>query len=77
MKPTYSLGVLKAVNSVSFNSLIASKIQDEGWKDCRYGDVLLDLMNKLYPEPSEFEKKDATKLIHFSHCKYPAKKKLR
>ena len=52
-------------------------INDEGWKDCRYGDVLLDLMNKLYPEPSEFEKKDATKLIHFSHCKYPAKNKLR
>ncbi len=46
-------------------------INDEGWSDCRFGDVFLNLMNTLYPNPSEFELPDAPKMIKFKHCKYP------
>ena len=60
----------KLANEWSVKPPLFFAINDEGWNDCRFGDVFLDLMQNLYPIPSEFEKKDASKLIHFSHCKY-------
>jgi hypothetical protein len=61
----------RLANEWSMKPPLFFAINDEGWNDCRFGDAFLDLMESLYPIPSEFEKKDATKLIHFSHCNYP------